>query len=193
MRRSARARPGSRSICVRLSTPAARRSSRRTFKLLGSLPEFPLSPDPGRASTPSTIPPAPPTPGPPPPAKPSPRGSAIGSSSGKRQLASGCPMRSSQTYSPQVKNIRLSLSELRKMDLTNGCSNQSARHKWQEGQSFPCALLELQKGSTTLYEDYNPTLPVNQLFLQTTCLICNSNCLVSLLDILTPPTPSHTC
>src|SRR5208282_1655989 len=154
-----------------------------------------LSPDPapGTPSMPSTIRQERRTQKAPRPAKRSPRGSATALSSGKPQLASGCPTRSSQTYLPQTRSIHLSLSELRKTDLTNGCCSPSAPSKWSEAKLSLCALYELQKENSTSYGGCSPISPSILWYLQTTCQICKANCWVSLLDTLTPPTPSPTC
>src|SRR5208282_3986727 len=88
---------------------------------------------------------------------------------GKPQPKSGCRTRSSTTYSPPHGNTPLSLSELRRMDLTNGCSNLSVRDKWSKDKSSRCALFTLRRESSTLLEDYNHISPRIQSYLQTTC------------------------
>ena len=120
----------------------------------------------------------------------------IGQSSrrlGSEQRRSGCPTRSSLTYFKPPTAIRLSLSELRRTDSTSGYCSQYGPEWSRKGELFHCGLYELQRASSTLLGDYNPILPVTQLFLQTTCRSCNSNCLVSLQDTSTLLTPLPIC
>src|SRR5208282_1424891 len=145
----------------------------------------------GTLSTQSTTPPEPPT-------KPLRQrekrlqaGLAHALSYGKPRPKSGCRTRSSTTSSPPHGNTPLSLSELRRMDLTSGCSNLSARDKWLKDKSSRCALFTLQRESSTLLEGYNHISPLIQSYLQTTCPNCGNNFLVSLQGSSMRPTPWH--